>query len=105
MAQSLAKTKRLDIIGWSNFKELMYMKSKANLTHSMMIGEPHNCLLTRGVRMSEEDSSNQVKAQAVRQKAIQEMVNFMWESLHPLDRSCISKEREEDNLPAICGTK
>ena len=101
MAQSLAKAKRLDILGWSNFKESMFMKSKGNLTYPMMIGEPHNCLSTRGVRMSEEDTPGQVNAQAVRQKAIQEMVNFMWDSLHPLDRSCISKERDEDNLPAM----
>ena len=77
------------------------MKSKANLTPSMMIGEPHKCMLTSAVRVSEENSVNQVKAQATRQKAIQEMVNCMWDSLHPLDQSSISKERDADNRPAM----
>ena len=66
-----------------------------------MLGMPHECLLTQGVSVSEENTPNQVKAQTARQRAIQEMVNFMWGSLHPLDQSCISKERAEDNLPAM----
>ena len=43
----------------------------------------------------------QVKAKAARQKAIQEMAYSMWDSLHPLDQSFISKEGEADNLPAM----
>ena len=65
-----------------------------------MIGDPHKCMLTQAVRVSEENSVGQVKAQAARQKAIQEMVNFMWDSLHPLDRSCISKESGQSLLCA-----
>ena len=43
----------------------------------------------------------EVKAETAKAKAIQEMANYMWDSLHPLDQSYISKERDEDDLPGM----
>ena len=101
MTQSLVKRKRLNILGWAAFQDDMFVKSKAILIHELMIGKPHECLLTQSVRVTDDDTPGQLKAHTVRKRAIQEMVNFMWDSFHPLDRSCISKERDEDNLPAM----
>ena len=101
MAQSLTKTKRLDIISWSNFQDAMFQRSKANLTHAWMTGQEGKCMLTKAVLLAKENTMEEVKAETAKAKAVQEMINFMWDSLHPLDQSFISKERDEDDLPGM----
>ena len=58
-------------------------------------------MLTKAVLVAKEDTMEEVKAETAKAKAVQEMINYMWDSLHPLDQSFISKERDEDDLPGM----
>ena len=101
MANSLEKPKMLDVVHYIKWKQKMYHKSKANLTHAWMIGDEGKCMLTKAVQVAEANTMEEVKAEAAKAKAIQEMANYMWDSLHPLDQSYISKERDDDDLPGM----
>ena len=101
MAQSQMSRKRLNIIGWAAFQDDMFVKSKSILIHELMTGNPHDCLLTHSVRVTEENTPGQLKALTTKRRAIQEMVNYIWNALHPLDQSVISDERADGNLLTI----
>ena len=60
MANSLAKPKRLDVVNYLKWQQLMFHKSKANMTHALMIGNEDKCMLTKAVRLAEEESMEEV---------------------------------------------
>ena len=101
MAQSHMSRKRLNIIGWAAFQDDMFVKSKSILIYELMTGNLRDCLLTNSVRVTDDDSPGQLKALTTKRRANQEMVNYIWNALHPLDQSVISQERADDNLPAM----
>ena len=101
MANSLAKPKQLGVVNYLQWQQSMFQRSKANLTHAWMIGQEKKCMLTKAILIAKEDTMEEVKAETAKAKAVQDMISFMWDSLHPLDQSLISKERDEDDLPGM----
>ena len=101
MANPIVRPKQLGVVNYLLWQQSMFQKSKANLTYQWMIGADKKCMLTRAVLIADDDTMDHVRAQTAKEKAVQEMINFMWESLHPLDQSLISTERDNDDLPGM----
>ena len=98
MANTLEKPKQLSVVNYLKWQQQMFKKSKAILIHAWMTDQEGKCMLTKAVLIADDNTMAQVKAETAKEKAIQEMINFLWDSLHPLDQSLISKERDEDDL-------
>ena len=69
----------------------------------MMIGKADECPLELELIAAHKtnDLMKIAKAKLAKQRAIQKTVNFLWNSLHQHDKDRVSKEMEEDNLPAM----
>ena len=98
-----ASMKKLDILTAPAFKDRVVSKAKGIGIYNYMIGEPKKCCFTMAVAAAVEEKKRgeEVKAILRLDKAVQEMLNFIWDSLHPFDKERVKAERLNDELPKM----
>ena len=90
-----ASMKKLDILTSPAFKDRIVGKAKGIGIYNYMIGEPKKCCFSLAVAVAVEEKKrgNEVKAILALEKAMQEMLNYIWDSLHPFDQEKVRPAR------------
>ena len=102
MSQAASKNK-LDILTSPAFKDRIVGKAKGIGIYNYMIGEPKKCCFSLAVAVAVEEKKrgDEIKAILALERATQEMLNFIWDSLHPFDQEKVRAERLNDDLPQM----